>query len=344
MGVALRPGWKQNAGMNSPGARSRILCCVTALALAACGGDGKVVDGPTFPAEPDGGIGAGGGSIAWGPRLDTSGLSPVFGAEDDFGPEVIAALVRAARNPPNGASQSSRTENGRTAHEWTVQVVRDDDGDLMYEVTDGARIVVGVPFDMPRQGFGLAVFTDLLPGIEPDVSSYPHDVLGMWAWNGDAGVFWDRSPPVPPVAFGPLSPTGTASYEGDAVGLYAADDAATKFLAGVELVADFDTHVVSGAVDGFRSFAGESLGDLSVALHPAQFSPRGDPFSGDAVSAMSGGGKWGARWSDGLGRTMGGTFGFAADDGSVAVLGAFTVCACASASGGDPDDSVATDQ
>ena len=291
--------------------------------------------------------GAGGGPIAWGPRLDGSNLSPVSGAEDDFGPDVIGALVRAARAVPNGASQSSLVENGRTADETSVQVLRDD-GNLFYEVTDGARFVVRVPFSLSRQGFDLALLTDLHPGIEPDLSSYPHDLLGMWAWDleeGEVGVFWGRSPSIPPVEFGSGSPVGRGVYEGDAAGLYAGAGATTKFLADVELVADFGSHMVGGEVDGFRSFSGHDLGDLSVTLGATGFSANGDPFSGDTASEdMAGSGKWGARWSDGDGWTMGGTFGFAADDASAAVLGAFTACSCASAAGGNPDDPVATPQ
>ena len=41
---------------------------------------------------------------------------------------------------------------------------------------------------------------------------------------------------------------------------------------------------------------------------------------------------------------MGGTFGFAATDGSVAVLGAFNACSCPSTDGGNPDYPVAAAQ
>ena len=127
------------------------------------------------------------------------------------------------------------------------------------------------------------------------------------------------------------------------MGLHAGAGATTKFLADVELVADFDSHTVSGGVDGFRFFAGETLGDLSVTLDGTGFSPQGDPFSGDTrVDDVQGGGKWGARWSDGEGWALGGTFGFAADDESLAVLGAFTASSGASAFGGNPNDPVAT--
>ena len=299
--------------------------------LSACGGGTSV----QLPEN------AGGDPITWGPRLGESHLSPVSEAEDDFGPDIADALVRAARAVPSGASQSSLAEDGQTDDETSVEVVRDDDGTLVYEVTDGARWVVRVP-GLPRTGFSLALFTDMLPGIEPDISSYPHELLGMWAWDGEVGAFWSRSPYIPPVEFGARSPTGTATYEGDAVGLHSGNEAVAKFLADVELVADFDGHHVSGTVDSFRSLTGEALDDLSVKLAETGFSPRGDPFSGETTAAVPGTGKWGARWSDGEGWTMGGTFGFAADDGSVAVLGAFSACSCASADRGNPDDPVAT--
>ena len=307
---------------------SCILFGTMLLTLAACGGS---EDGPA--------------PIAWGPRLDMSNLSTISGAEDDFGPDVIGALARAARAVPNGASQSSLLENGQTADEMSVEVVRHDDGSLVYEMTDGARMVVRVTPDLPRQGLDLALFTDLIPGIEPDLSSYPHELLGLWAWDGEFGAFWGMSPSIPAVEFDGTSPIGTAIYEGDAVGLHASAGATTKFLADVELVADFDRHTVGGEVNGFRTFAEKALGDLSVTLGTTAFSQQGDPFQGDTASDDAvGSGKWGARWSDGKGWTMGGTFGFAADDKSLALLGAFTACSCASADGGNPDDPVATSQ
>ncbi len=312
---------------------------VLLLTLAACGGG------------DDSAPGTGSLSISWGPRLDTSQLSALSGAEDEFGPEAAGALARAARAVPNSASQSSLVDgDGRTADEMSVQVVRDDEGNLVHEVTDGARIAVLVPFHLPRQGLDLALFTDLIPGIEPDLSSYPHEVLGVWAWDVDdseAGVFWSMSPSIPAVELGAESPVGTATYEGGAVGLQGAAGTVTKFLADAEMVADFDSRTVGGTVDGFRTVTGKSLGDLSVALDAAAFSAEGDPFSGDTSAetmsgALAGGGKWGGRWSDGEGRAMGGTFGFAADDASVAVLGAFTASSGAQDGGGNPDDPVAT--
>ena len=318
-------------------------------------GGGTPDTGGGTPDTGGGTPGTGGDSIVWGPRLDSSDLSPVHGAEDDFGPDVAGAVMGAARAVPNGASQSSRVENGRTADEVSVAVVRDDDGNLVYDVTDGARWVARVPAlvpGVPREGFDLVLFTDLIPGIEPDLQSYPHELLGMWAWDGGAegslevGAFWSASPSIPAVEFGDRSPIGTATYDGDAVGLHAAGGATTKFLADVELVADFDGHTVSGEVDGFRAFSGAALDipDIpAVGLGKTDFSPQGEPFAGGTtMSGAAGSGQWGARWSDGAGWTMGGTFGFAADDGSVGVLGAFTAGAGASTTDGDPDDPVPT--
>ena len=255
------------------------------------------------------------------------------------------ALRAAARAAPaaavNGVSQSSLI--GQAVDGMRVHVVRDDDGDPVYELTDDGQIVVRVPSSVPRQGFGLAVFTDLLPGIEPDLSSYPHEVMGVWAWNGAAGSFWGLSPSIPAASFADMPATGTATYEGDAVGLHAASDGVAKFLADAALVADFDSLTVDGRVDGFRTVAGESLGALSVTLGEADFSGTGAVFWGSTSSdGTADGGTWGARWSDGEGGAMGGTFGFAADDGSVSVLGAFTASTGGSGSGGDPDDPVST--
>ena len=299
--------------------------------LAGCGGGGA--SGP----PPGGGDGAPPQSIAWGPRLDGSGLSALAGAEDGFGNTGVGAVARAARSAPNGASQSSLAEDGRTADEMTVRVMFDEDvGNLVHEIGDNARIVVRVPFVAPRQGLELAAFTGLIPGIEPDLSSYPHEVLGVWAWEGETGAFWSMSPSIPAVRFDRASPTGMATYEGDAAGLHAANGTATRFLADVRLVADFNDRTVNGAVNRFRSLAGTPLGDLSVTLGAAGFAADGAPFAGETASeTTAGGGRWGGRWSDGKGWTMGGTFGFAADDSSMAVLGAFTACSCAPAAPGE---------
>ena len=66
-------------------------------------------------------------------------------AQDDFGTDIPAAIARAAVAVPMGASQSSRVENGRTVDEMSVRVVRDENGSLVHEVTDGAQFVVRVP-------------------------------------------------------------------------------------------------------------------------------------------------------------------------------------------------------
>ena len=321
------------------------------LCLGACGSSSDKVS----PGMDGGTPGTGGDLIAWGPRLDSSDLSPVYGAEDNFGPGVAGAVMRAARAVPSGATQSSFVDDdGRTFDEVSVDVVRNDDGNLVYDVVGEAGWTVRVPYflpGVPRPGFDFALFTDLLPGIEPDLSSYPHELLGMWAWEGgtdgslEVGAFWSKSPEIPAVEFGARSPAGTATYEGDAVGLHAANGAVTKFLADVEMVADFDVHTVRGRVDGFRSIAGAALGGTVVELVETGFSQQGDPFAGGTtLSGVPGSGQWGARWSDGEGWTMGGTFGFAADDDSIGVLVAFSACSCASTTGGNPDDPVATGQ
>ena len=304
-----------------------------------------------WPVEPgDPGTGATGGvSIEWGPRLAGSDLSALSGGNDEFGPvSGLAAAARAAPAVPvNGVSQSSLVS--QAVGGMRVQVGRDDDGNLVYELTDDGQVVVRVPSSHPRLGYSVAVFSDLIPGIEPDLSSYPHEVMGMWEWGDAVGTFWSRSPEIPGVGSTGASPAGRATYEGDAAGLHASGGSASKFLADVEMVADFDSRTVGGEIDGFRDLTGQTLGDLSVTLEQTGFLQSGDPFSGvtsgEAGSVdVAGGGTWGGRWSDGGGWTMGGTFGFAADDESTAVLGAFTACSCASAGGGNPDDPVAIPQ
>ena len=151
-------------------------------------------------------LGGGGGGVTGdtslypeiGPPLESSDLSPIREAEDDFGADVIDALVRAAGATPRGSSQSSRVDgDGRTADEMTARVGRDDDGNVVYQVTDNAQISLPVPAPA-REAFDLALFTTLLPGIEPDLTSYPHEVLGLWAWDvgtggGDRGVLGHES-------------------------------------------------------------------------------------------------------------------------------------------------------
>ena len=318
------------------------------ILLAACGG--RTVDLTTSPESPSSPQlpTTGGGSIAWGPQVGKSGLSEVSGAKDAFASDLGAALARAAVTPPNGASQSSDAEDGRTAREMTVEVVRAEDGNLAYEVSDGSSILPFAP-SPARQGFELAMFADVPANIEPDPSSYQHELLGLWAWNGEVGAFWSASPSVPQAGFGSGYPTGQATFSGDAVGLHAAAGATTKFLADVALTADFDTGTVGGTVDKFRSFAGTSLGGLSVTLASAAITRDGAPLS-ESTSAtvgagvgVEGGGHWGARWSDGAGESLGGTFGFAATaDGGVAVLGAFSANSRTPTSGGNPDDTVST--
>ena len=220
-------------------------------------------------------------------------------------------------------------------------MVRNNEGKLVYELKEGSQIVF-VPSGPNEQVPGLALLTDLKPGIEPDLSSYPHELLGIWARDGQVRAFWSRSPSLEPFAAFPSDST-IYTYEGDAVGLHAAGGATAKFLAKVKLDADFQKFTVKGTVSRFRLSDGSTLDDLTVNLVETEFSEQGDPFSGSttAGNGTAGSGKWGARWSDGNAGAVGGTFGFAADDKSVAVLGAFTSSVPPSGTG-DNDDSVAT--
>lgn len=296
-----------------------VSCSLMALLLAACGGS-------------SGGSSMG---IVMGAQLPHSDLSPIVGYEDTFDFNVVAALRSAAGATPNGASQASLVDgNNKTMSELQLRLVRNDAGDLVYEGTDEAG-------DTYRKGdgFKISLFTSLPPGIEPDLTSYPHQLLGIWEWDGDVGTFWSNSQPLPePVA---LQEGGRATYKGDAVGLHATDTTTTKFLANVTLNADFATRTMGGTVDKFRSLAGASLGDLSVTLGSVDFSQQGNPFHGDTTGS-GGDGKWGARWADDKGNSMGGTFGFAKTDDSLAVLGAFHAAIPASSSSGNANDPVTT--
>ncbi len=290
---------------------------------------------------PASAAGIGGPSIAWGPRAGTSDLSEVSGVADEFGPGLGEALSRAARAIPNGASQSSLTESGRTAREMKVEVVRDGGGNLVYAVTDGGGIDARAP-GPSRQGFRLALFAGVPAGIEPDPSSYPHDLLGLWSRDSEVGVFWSASPSVPAPAFGNRSPAGRVVFSGDGVGLLSAGGSTTKFLADIEFAVDFDNLTATGKADGFRTFAGEALDSPSLSLDSIGFSPRGESFSGGTSARIAGGGRWGARWSDGEGGALGGTFGFATENGSAAVLAAFIALSVEPGAAGNPDDPVAT--
>lgn len=326
-----------------------VSCGLMALLLAACGGSSgssgssNGSSGGSGQDNPGGSDGSDQGNsgdssmgIVRGKQLPDSDLSPIVGYEDTFDFNVVAALRSAAGATPNGASQASLVDgDNKTMSELQVRLVRNDAGDLVYEGTDedGTKYSKG-------DGFKLSLFTSLTPGIEPDLTSYPHQLFGIWEWGGRVGTFWSNSQPLPETVS--LRTGGNATYMGDAVGLHAAGTTTTKFLANVSLKADFENLKVSGMVDNFRSFSGTPLGDnLSITLGEATFSPQGNPFHGNTTGSL-GSGKWGARWANENGSTMGGTFGFAKTDNSLAVLGAFNAAIPGSPSSGNPDDAVAS--
>lgn len=252
-----------------------------------------------------------------GPRLHSTNVSILSGSRPDFGSDIVELVASAARSTPNGTTQSS----GSVSRELSAHVVYDSAGNMTYEVRDEEEVIASVP----GEGSSIAVFTDLLPNIEPDFQSYPHELFGVWATQNEIGAFWSKSPEVPAVEFGVNSPVGTATYEGTAAGIHSINGATAQFIADVGMTADFDAHKVKGEVNRFRSLRGNPLTNLEITFQETSFSPRGEPLSGDTTGTIKGDGKWGARWSDGMGWTMGGTFGFAATDSSVSVLGAFTV-------------------
>ena len=91
-----------------------------------------------------------------GQRLDLSELAPVFGAEGEFRPNVVAALIHAAWAVPTGASQSSLVDaGGSMTDEMTVGVVCDEDvRNQVHEITSNSRIFVRVPFPASRSSPG----------------------------------------------------------------------------------------------------------------------------------------------------------------------------------------------
>ena len=115
-------------------------------------------------------------------------------------------MARATRAIANGSSQSSVVEDGRTEGEVSARVVRYEEGKAVYEVTDGATRGKRTSGQPREEEFHLAPFTDLIRGIDPDLTSYPHQVFGKWAWDGNAGAFLDRSPSIPRVQFDSQSP------------------------------------------------------------------------------------------------------------------------------------------
>ena len=266
--------------------------------------------------------GQSGGSIAWGPQIGSSGLSAVNGATDEFEAGVAEAVVRAARNLPNGASQSSLAEAGRTSGEMRVAVIRDEGGNLVYELAEGGPLTMRAP-GPPSPSRALALFAAVPAYIEPDPSSYPHDLLGLWANEGEAGAFWTASPSIPAPAFSKNPPKGRATHAGDAVGLYAAEGRVTKFVAEIEITVDFTAGKASGRVMRLQSFDGKPLSNLAVTLAEAAVPPSGAPFTGPTTTATPGEGHWSARWSDPQGATTGGTFSFTTTDGNTAALGAY---------------------
>ena len=280
-------------------------------------------------------------SISWGPQFGTSGLSKVPGAQDSFGAETGDALARAAQSVPNGASQSSLTDAGRTAHEMSVKVIRDENGFLVYELSDGEGMNVRAP-GISRRDAELALFANVPAFIEPDPSSYPHDLLGFWARNGEAGAFWGASQPIPDRFGGKFNSTGSGAYSGDAVVLLSEGGTVRMLQAHVELEADFPLRTVAGVVSRFLSVDGGAKKDLFLSLVNTQFLAGGGNFSGETSAGIPGNGNWGGRWSDSQGQTLGGTFGFAASNGSIALIGAYTASRNSSDSGGNPDHAVST--
>ena len=247
-------------------------------------GSPDTVGGTDQPGSPD--TGSGGDTTAWGPAAGRVG--------------AVARSRRARRLRPGRRRRADARDAGSAERRHAIVLRRRRRAHDRRDVGGSEprrRREPGPRGDEPfahrraragtARGQDLARFTDLRPGIEPDLSSYPHEALGMWAWDGgvdrplQVGAFWSRSPSIPPVERDAGSPTGTTTYDGHAAGLHAAGGAETKFLADVKMSADLDSHTVSGTVSGSRSLAGSALGDgLVVNLSETDFSSHGAPFLG----------------------------------------------------------------
>ena len=66
-------------------------------------------------------------------------------------------------------------------------------------------------------------------------------------------------------------------------------------LAGVELVADFDTDGIRGTVDRFRSLSGAESGEPSVMLDKTTLACTGAAFPGAKSAGVPGHGAWGGQ-------------------------------------------------
>lgn len=195
-----------------------------------------------------------------------------------------------------------------------------------------------------------AFYTDLQDG---DSSGTDHMALGVWLSGPEAvltgqsapgnndiqfGTFADLSNPFPQAGLAGL--TGTATYQGDAIGIYALQQGSDggPFYADVELTASFGgtsgLGSVTGTVSGFQILEEESLVYAPLQMLSLGTAPitadAGGFFRGSTSGTDSDGasysGRWGGMFAGDAGddpTSVGGTFGAATSNGFVNFVGAF---------------------
>ena len=187
-------------------------------------------------------------------------------------------------------------------------------------------------------------FTPDDPTAATTTATYSDDpdylVGGIWVYAPDGasgpedyefGAFVDGNDPFTAANLGAL--TGTASYAGEATGVYtdATEDGNYFFDADVSLTANFDTDLISGTMSGFEEDGEPVAGNPRLTLGEAGIQST-NFFSGDTSMTFGGDdftGKWGGQfYGNGSSDTdhpgsVGGTFGGATAEGDKAFLGAF---------------------
>ena len=186
--------------------------------------------------------------------------------------------------------------------------------------------------------FLVAVYTDLQPG---DPSRTDYMAGGIWlsvpenATSIDDlrfGAFADASDPFLQASMASL--TGTATYQGDALGIYNDSEDIGEFYANVRLTADFGDGSALGTVRG--SVFNFSLGDGTSAplqeltLGAASLTDAEGGFFKGTTSGTGLNGNYSGRWGgqfagNGAGHpsSVGGTFGGARSDDRVNFVGSF---------------------
>ena len=162
----------------------------------------------------------------------------------------------------------------------------------------------------------------------PDAEDTDYLAGGIWVYvpNDDTtshafGAFVDGSDPFDDSNLAAVA--GTATYEGEATGIYTSADENIFFDAEASLTADFgddtDLGTISGTIDGFESDDGPILESPTLTLETADIGNTDSGFfTGDTAVTVAGedyAGKWGGQF---YGNPEGGATGDDAQPGSVA--------------------------